>query len=490
MPETSQAQRLSKSEAPSVWHQALQRENSGDPDATRIWEKPRLVVDNAQPSREDETMRGSRDVGQEKEKLGPAVEGHSIASAKHESNEDSFYAGNGSVCVADGMGSHGGGDYASFLTTESFRSEIEQRGITVNSSREEVEGALLAAMASANEAIDNSRKEETARVEKEVALEEAQIKAEYQDKKNRQHTTEIQYFRLIDKLRNRLVGSSDPVSQRRLEKFTRAWGEAKANLPQMTEIDQITLERKIGQASAEIRAENKMRGMKTTAVMAHEYRGSNGERRILGAYVGDSRGDLIRDGQIRELTTEKDTFIRSLTGYVNKERVVAGKPPIPEVNEDDPEAALPPEVLQWLYVGDRLKMEPLKSMLDGKSPERVKDLSAGATKALEGGATVEKNDGTVHMDYNVQPHFFDEEIRDGDVYLFSTDGRDNLSQAQVLEIVSNTPDTEELPRKIAEAAYKIAQDGSDPRSQDDDITVVTLHSLPEVELEEVKADAA
>ncbi|NQV13257.1 MAG: hypothetical protein HQ530_03065 [Parcubacteria group bacterium] len=471
------------------WNPGQESPQQEDPDKTKIWEKPRLVVDNTLPSREDETIRDNKDVGQEKEKLGPAVEGHSIASAKHERNEDSFFNGNGSVCVADGMGSHGGGDIASFLTTESFRSEMEQKGITVNSSREEVEKALLAAMAGANKAIDNSRKEETARIEDEITREMVLVNERY----NKMIKTEKAYVdRIKDLASDVQKKASGTAGEKRMAAFRESYARAQQEAEQKIQTEGARMKKEAEAKIAKMRAENKMKdtmqGMKTTAVMAHEYRGTDGKRHILGASIGDSRGDLVREGQIRELTTEKDTLIRSIVGYVNKERVAAGKPPISEVNEDNPEDALPPEVLQWLYEGDRFQMEPLKSMLGGKSPERVKDLSAAATKALDGeGVATKKEDGTIEMDYRVQPHFFDEEIKDGDIYLISTDGRDNLSQAQVLEIVSNTPDTEELPRKIAEAAYKVAQNEGDSRSHDDDITVVAFHSLPEAELEAVAA---
>lgn len=444
-----------------------------DKGATREW-KPQLVADDTRVEPTPVVSEGETalevDVEAQNEKLGLIVEGHSIGSAKHESNEDAHHVGVGRVCVADGMGSHGGGDIASFLTTESFRVEMDDRGITSNSSQDEVREALEAAMEGANEAIDDNRINATVEIEKRIAAEADKAK---------------RLYARLEAVSNEIANQgramesapgTDDESKNRLAALKSAWDEKRREMTQV--INDFHAKAK------EIRQQDAMREMKTTAIMTQEYKGPNGEKRIMGSYIGDSRAFLVRDGKITELTTKKDTLV----SYLNNEIIAglnAGRAEgekVPRVNEDDPASELPPELVQWVKDG-LPKSKTLQAMFAGGLPKTVGDLSSGATAALTGG-TAEKDEsgGPEYTSYGVEAHHFDEEVREGDTFLFCSDGLDNLSPAEILQLTQQTSNVESLPQVLAEAAKKASQDENNPRAQDDDITVVTLHSMPELEV--------
>lgn len=302
-------------------------------------------------------------------------------------NEDSFYASpkDGVFLAADGMGGVPAGDEASRITAEQPTTLSLREGITEAASPDELGKAeLIKNVFSAG-------------------------REEIQNRNAVQEAIKEMILRMNRKVEE--FAKKDPtVREKALDEYEKNFGPYDEKDERAPRVLQSILE-SIG----------------STVSLAKMWRGPDGKDRITLGQVGDSRVYRLRNGKLKQLTTD-DSHVQILI-----EEGIKDKDGVPILDDQDVDRLVPKESV-FKLAETRRELRPLlaKYLRSSEPYIRLGDIRAMVTQGVGLGSFMQKQ-----LETELKPSVTTDTMEDGDLYLLATDGiTDVLLESEIEEILT------------------------------------------------------
>lgn len=197
-------------------------------------------------------------------------------------------------------------------------------------------------------------------------------------------------------------------------------------------------------------------GMKSTVVLAKLWQGRTNEKKAVFAWVGDSRGDLRRDGKIAQITMD-DGILKEALGETSYARALQDK-------------------LNNLTAYTDLSTRPIPLNKPIKLLRNDKWITTDSITEQDffynSQVLLQSIGGTINC---VNTRIID--VLPGDQLILATDGLQNLTSKQIETIMKDTPQPQNAVEALGNAARRKSQEKrtyTNVRPHPDDITLAII----------------